>query len=182
MNAAELVLKMVWRWSKQTSNKKAAGAANFYLMEKLQATRGELKSSKEEIAQINKLTLYKSRKGGKLDPKLEAALKETEKTWLKLQKVQEELQNIGDAKLMLEDAKLQIRESEFEIASLADALREVTKQAESNPKRRLIEYHQELLRRNTSTTSSDEASSQRRRKKASKKKKRDTCHSDFGIL
>lgn len=82
------------------------------------------------------------------------------------------MQTLGDANIMLDGGKLQICESEVGIARLAEALREVTKKAESNPKKRLIDYPQELSRSNTPTTFSEEASSHRRCKKSGKKLKR----------
>lgn len=79
--------------------------------------------AKDDIARLTKLTLSNSRKGGELDPKLEATLEKKEHALIALQKAHAELQTSCDAKLMLEGAKLQILKIEDEIARLADALR-----------------------------------------------------------
>lgn len=66
-------------------------------MENSQIIWGELESAKEEIFRLIKLTLLDYGKGGELDPKLEAALEETERTQIKRQKAQKVLKTLGDA-------------------------------------------------------------------------------------
>lgn len=70
MDAAELVLKMIHRWSDQAKNEKAARAANLRLIHKMKMFHKELDKAKEEIIKLTKITLSDSGKGGELDLKL----------------------------------------------------------------------------------------------------------------
>lgn len=53
MDTAKLVLKIIRRWSNKTKSRKAAGAANVNLMEKLQALRAKLVVAEEEINRLS---------------------------------------------------------------------------------------------------------------------------------
>lgn len=74
MDATELIIKTIRRWSEQVNSKKTTNAANLRHMERLQSLFKELEVVNEEISRLTKLRLSKSGKGGELDPKIKSAL------------------------------------------------------------------------------------------------------------
>lgn len=110
MDAAELVLKNIRRWSNKAKSRKAAGAANVSLIEKLQSLRAELVVAEEEINRLSQLNQSDSGTGKEIDPNLLKAIEDKDQLAGELKQAQEELKKMEDLQLMLDGAKLQIRD------------------------------------------------------------------------